>query len=203
MVRAALALYEATGRPNFLDQALRWQQALDRDYVNTETATYYLTAADAEGLVIRPAATIDEATPNHNAVAAQNLIRLAALSGDDSWRDEADRLIAAVAPLIAENLYMHMATLNAIDLRLRSAEIVVTGQGTGAQALLAAARRLPPLDRIVLHAASAEALPSTHPARDKLAAARDPQAFVCVGETCSLPITDASALPEAIDAMRR
>ena len=203
MVRAALALYEATGRPNFLDQALRWQQALDRDYVNTETATYYLTAADAEGLVIRPAATTDEATPNHNAVAAQNLIRLAALSGDDSWRDEADRLIAAVAPLIAENLYMHMATLNAIDLRLRSAEIVVTGQGTGAQALLAAARRLPPLDRIVLHAASAEALPSTHPARDKLDAARDPQAFVCVGETCSLPITDASALPEAIDAMRR
>jgi len=203
MVRAALALYEATDRPNFLDQALRWQQALDRDYVNTETATYYLTAADAEGLVIRPTATTDEATPNHNAVAAQNLIRLAALSGDDSWRDEADRLIAAVAPLIAENLYMHMATLNAIDLRLRSAEIVVTGQGTGAQALLAAARRLPPLDRIVLHAASAEALPSTHPARDKLAAARDPQAFVCVGETCSLPITDASALPEAIDAMRR
>ena len=98
---------------------------------------------------------------------------------------------------------MHMATLNAIDLRLRSAEIVVTGQGTGAEAILAAARRLPPLDRIVLHAASAEALPSTHPARDKLAAGRDPQAFVCVGETCSLPITDASALPEAIDAMRR
>ena len=45
--------------------------------------TYYLTAADAEGLVIRPAATTDEATPNHNAVAAQNLIRLAVLAGDD------------------------------------------------------------------------------------------------------------------------
>ena len=30
-----------------------------------------------KGLVIRPASTADEATPNHNAVAAQNLIRLA------------------------------------------------------------------------------------------------------------------------------
>jgi uncharacterized protein len=202
MIRAALALYETTGAPRLLDQALQWQQALDRDYANAELGTYYLTAADAQGLVIRPAATTDEATPNHNAVAAQNLIRLAALSGDDSWRDKADRLIAAVAPLIAENLYMHLAMLNAIDLRLRGAEIVVTGQGAAADMLLTAARRLAPLDRIVLHAASAEALPSKHPARAKLDATHAPQAFVCVGETCSLPITDASALPQAIEAMR-
>jgi uncharacterized protein YyaL (SSP411 family) len=203
MIGAALALYEATGSASFLDHALKWQQTLDREYANAELGTYYLTAADAEGLVIRPAATTDEATPNHNALAAQNLIRLAALAGDEAWRDKADRLIAAVAPLIAENLYMHMAMLNAIDLRLCGAQIVVTGQGGDADALLAAARRLPPLDRIVLHAASAEALPSTHPAHDKLAAARQPQAFVCVGETCSLPVTDAAALSEAIKAMRR
>jgi uncharacterized protein YyaL (SSP411 family) len=209
MICAALALYEATGSAGFLDRALQWQQALDRDYANADIGTYYLTAADAEGLVVRPAATTDEATPNHNAVAAQNLIRLAVLSGDDAWRDKADRLIAAVAPHIAENLYMHMAMLNAIDLRLHGAEIVVTGQGTAADALLAAARRLPPLDRIVLHAASAEALPQRHPARDKLAAAQGPearseirpQAFVCVGETCSLPLTDPAALGNAIETM--
>ncbi|MGE5367389.1 MAG: thioredoxin domain-containing protein [Betaproteobacteria bacterium] len=203
MIRAALALHEATGTASFLDHALQWQQALDRDYANAEPGTYYLTAADAEGLVIRPAATTDEATPNHNAVAAQNLIRLAVLSGDDTWRDKADRLIGAVAPLIAENLYMHMAMLNAIDLRLRGAEVVVTGQGAGADALLTAARRLPSLDRIVFHAASAAALSGKHPARAKLDAAHAPQAFVCVGETCSLPVTDASALPQAIAAMRR
>jgi uncharacterized protein len=203
MIRAALALHEATGTASFLDHALQWQQALDRDYANAEPGTYYLTAADAEGLVIRPAATTDEATPNHNAVAAQNLIRLAVLSGDDTWRDKADRLIGAVAPLIAENLYMHMAMLNAIDLRLRGAEVVVTGQGAGADALLTAARRLPSLDRIVFHAASAAALSRKHPARAKLDAAHAPQAFVCVGETCSLPVTDASALPQAIAAMRR
>jgi uncharacterized protein len=203
MIRAALALHEATGTASFLDRALQWQKALDHDYANAELGTYYLTAADAEGLVIRPAATTDEATPNHNAVAAQNLIRLAVLAGDDTWRDKADRLIATVAPLIAENLYMHLAMLNAIDLRLRGAEVVVTGQGASADALLAAARQLPPLDRIVLHAASAAALPGKHPARAKLDAAHAPQAFVCVGETCSLPVTDASALPEAIEAMRR
>jgi uncharacterized protein YyaL (SSP411 family) len=202
MIRAALALYEATGQRRYLDHALDWQHALDRDYANAETGTYYLTAADAEGLVIRPAATADEATPNHNAVAAQNLIRLAVLAGDDAWRDKADRLIAAIAPLAAENLYMHMALLNAIDLRLRAVQIVVTGEGVQADALLAAARRLSPLDRIVQHAATAEALPTGHPAREKIAAAREPQAFVCVGEVCSLPVTDPAGLIGAIDAVR-
>ena len=86
MIRAALALYEATGEHAFLEQALVWQRALDRDYADTDTGTYYLTAVDAEGLVIRPASTADEATPNHNAVAAQNLVRLALLTGDDGWR---------------------------------------------------------------------------------------------------------------------
>jgi uncharacterized protein len=202
MIRAALALYEATGHRAYLERALVWQRALDRDCANAETGTYYLTAADAEGLVIRPASTADGATPNHNAVAAQNLIRLAVLAGDDAWRQKADRLIGAIAPLAAENLYMHMALLNAIDLRLRATQIVVTGEGPGADALLAAARKLPPLDRIVLQAGKAEALPATHPARDKIAAAREPQAFVCVGETCSLPVTDPAALNAAIDAMR-
>ena len=171
MIRAALALYEATGEQNYLDQALAWQHALDRDYANAETGTYYLTAADAEGLVIRPASTADEATPNHNAVAAQNLVRLALLAGDDGWRGKADRLIAAIAPLAVENLYMHMALLNAIDLRLRAAEIVVTGQGERADALLAAARALPPLDRIVLQAAAPRGFiaAGSHPAREKSA----------------------------------
>jgi uncharacterized protein len=203
MIRAALALYEATGRPAYINQALIWQRALDRDYASTETSTYYLTAADAEGLVIRPASTADEATPNHNAVAAQNLIRLALLSGDDSWREKADRLIAGVAPHALENLYMHMALFNAVDLRLRAAEIFVAGEGAGADALLAAARRIPPLDRVILHARSADALPRAHPARAQIEAAKgQAQAFVCVGETCTLPVTDEAGLFAAIRSVR-
>jgi uncharacterized protein YyaL (SSP411 family) len=203
MIRAALALYEATGRPAYINQALIWQHALDRDYASTETGTYYLTAADAEGLVIRPASTADEATPNHNAVAAQNLIRLALLSSDDAWREKADRLIAGVAPHAVENLYMHMALFNAVDLRLRAAEIVITGEGAGADALLTAARKIPPLHRVVLHARSADALPPAHPARAQIEAAMgQAQAFVCVGETCSLPVADEAGLLGAIASMR-
>ena len=203
MIRGALALYEATGGQNYLDQALAWQHALDRDYANSETGTYYLTAADAEGLVIRPGSTADEATPNHNAVAAQNLIRLALLASDDRWRQKADRLIAAIAPRTVQNLYMHMAILNAIDLRLRAAEIVVIGQGARADALLAAARAIPSLDRVVFHARSAAALPPSYPALQYIQAAAEPQAFICVGETCSLPVTDPASLIRAVEMVRK
>ena len=203
MIRAALSLYEATGEPDYLDHALAWQRALDRDYADAQTGTYYLTAADAEGLVIRPASTADEATPNHNAVAAQNLIRLALLSGDDRWRQQADRLIAAIAPVAVDNIYMHMALFNAVDLRLRAAEIVVTGEGPQADALLAFARALPPLDRIVLRARTGTDLPPAHPARAQLAAANgEARAFICVGETCSLPVTNTVGLARTLEAMR-
>jgi uncharacterized protein YyaL (SSP411 family) len=202
MVRAALALYEATGERPYLDQALAWQGALDRHYANPHNAGYFLTADDAEGLVVRPAATNDDATPNPNGVAAQNLVRLAALTGDEAWRRQADRLIEGVLNAAGEHLIGHASVLNALDLRLRAAEIVITGSGERADALNAAALKLPLLTRIVLRAPSADALPASHPARDKIAAVPEGAAFVCVGERCSLPVTSPHALAEAVRGMQ-
>jgi uncharacterized protein YyaL (SSP411 family) len=203
MIRAALALYEATSEHGYLERALAWQGTLDRHYANPDNGGYFLTANDAEGLVVRPGATTDDATPNPNALAAQNLIRLAVLTGQHAWRDQADRLLDGIAASAGENLFAHLALLNALDLRLRAAEIVIAGEGARANELLAAARKLPFLDRIVLRAPSAAALPTSHPAQAKLAATAEAAAFVCVGETCSLPVTTSAALAETAAAMRR
>ena len=119
MIRAALALHEATGERDYLERALTWQAALDRHYANAQTGGYFLTADDAEGLVVRPNSTSDDATPNPNAVAAQNLVRLAGFAGQHAWRDQVDRLFDGLLPLAADNLFMHVALLNALDLRLR------------------------------------------------------------------------------------
>ena len=96
MIRAALALHEATGEIEYFDRALGWQATLDRHYANAETGGYYLTADDAEGLVVRPSATTDDASPNANAVDAQNLVRLSVLSGQIAWREQADRLFEGI-----------------------------------------------------------------------------------------------------------
>ena len=201
MIRAALALYEATAERRFLDQALTWQRALDAHYADPDTGGYYLTADDAEGLLLRPHSTVDDAIPNANAVEAQNLVRLAVLAGDDAFRDKADRLMEGILSAAGNNLFGHVALLNALDLRLRGAEIVVTG--AAAERFAQAALRLPFLDRIVLRAPSAADLPAAHPAQAKLAAAPEGAAFVCVGETCSLPVTSPDAIPTALTAMRK
>ena len=197
MIRAALALNEATGESGYLERAKAWQAALDTHYADAETGGYYLTAADAEGLVLRPHSTTDDATPNHNAVAAGNLVRLAVLAGNDAYRERADRLIENILSAAGNNLFGHIALLNALDLRLRAAEIVITGD---APELTQAALKQPYPERIVLRASSG--LPASHPAQEKVKAASGPAAFVCVGERCSLPVTSANGIAEAVRAMR-
>jgi len=58
------------------------------------------------------------------------------------------------------------------------------------------------LDRIVLRAPSAETLPASHPAQEKIKAAAQAAAFVCVGDRCSLPVTEPAQIAEAARGMR-
>jgi uncharacterized protein YyaL (SSP411 family) len=205
MTKAALALHEATGELDYLERALAWQGALDRHYANAKNGGYFLTAADAEGLVVRPSATSDDATPNANAVAAQNLVRLSVLCGQHAWREQADRLIEGILSRAGDNVFAHLALLNALDLRLRAAEIIVTGNDERAMALLAAARKLPFLERIVVPAS--DTLRASPPGQEKIMerinAGGESAAFICLGETCSLPVTQPQSIAEAIAAMRR
>jgi hypothetical protein len=200
MIRAALALYEATGEGAYLERALAWQRAFDAHYADADSGAYYLSADDAGDLLLRPHSTLDDAIPNPNAIAAQNLVRLAVLAGNDAFRAQADRLIEGILSAAERNLFGHVALLNALDLRLRGAEIVATG--ADAERFAQAALRLPFTDRIVLRAGAAGDLPAAHPAQQKLAAVTDSAAFVCIGEHCSLPVSEPDQIAAAIAAMR-
>jgi uncharacterized protein YyaL (SSP411 family) len=199
MIRAALALHEATGERTYLEQALDWQAAFDAHYADSDAGGYYLSSDDASDLLLRPHSTQDDATPNPNAVAAQNLVRLAVLAGGDKWRERADRLIDGILSAAERNLFGHVAMLNALDLRLRGAEIVVTGKHS--ERFTQAALKLPFVERIILRAASVADLPASHPAQEKLRAAPGSAVFVCVGERCSLPITEPSTIAAMVAAM--
>jgi hypothetical protein len=201
MIRAALALYEATGDRGTLDQALRWQSAFDAHYADADTGAYYLSADDANDLLLRPHSTQDDAIPNANSTESQNLVRLAVLTGDEQWRAKADRLIEGVLSSGLRNLFGHLGQLNALDLRLRAAETVCTGPD--AERFAQAALKLPFLDRIVLRAAAASDLPASHPAQEKLKATSGSAAFICVGERCSLPVSDVGQIAETVAQMRR
>jgi uncharacterized protein YyaL (SSP411 family) len=192
MTKAALALHEATGLPEYLGSASRWQQALDRHYTCQDTGGYYLTADDAEGLIVRPDSTIDEATPNPNGIAAQNLVRLAALTGNDSWRHRADVLFDGLLATAAQSMYLHASLANALDLRLRALEIVAVGPQ--ADQFATVALELPFVERVVMRAARPEDLPPAHSGRTLSLSDAQTVALVCAGQKCSLPITDPNQL---------
>ncbi|HMA71374.1 MAG TPA: thioredoxin domain-containing protein [Xanthobacteraceae bacterium] len=201
MVKAALALHEATGIPEYLGRAFQWQKALDRHYIRKDTGGYYLTADDAEGLVVRPDSTIDEATPNPNGVAAQNLIRLAVLTGDEIWRERADILFDGLLPIATQSMYLHASLMNALDLRLRAIEIVAVGPQ--ADRFAAAASEWPFLERVVVRAAKPEDLPPAHSGRAVSLHDGQTAALVCLGQRCSLPVIDPQQLIAVIAAAGR
>lgn len=201
MIGAALALHQATGERSYLDQAVAWQATLEAHHA-TEAGGYYLTADDAEGLILRPEATADDAVTNPQALIARNLVRLAALIGDDGYRARADRLFDALLPRAAPNLYSHAGLLNALDSRLRAPEIVIVGSGEAADALADTARRLPRVDITLQRVEDPTTLPEDHPARAKAsslpAEGSGAAAFVCAGGVCSLPVTESNRLAEVV-----
>lgn len=197
MIRAALALHRATGERRYLDRAVTWEALLEKHHASPQTGGYFLTADDGGELILRPNSTRDDAIPNPHAWMAQNLIRLASLTGVYSYRVKVDRLFEGVLPLATINLFGHAALLAALDTRLRLAEIVVTG--SRAEEFAKAALEQSFLASALLRAPDKSALPTNHPAQEKVAAAKgEGAAFVCRGETCSLPITDPAKLEIAL-----
>ncbi|GLS17256.1 thioredoxin domain-containing protein [Labrys miyagiensis] len=201
MTRAAIALFEAGAGSARLERAKGWAEAIEADYRDSEGGGYFLSARDAAALITRPRSTLDDAVPNANGVMADNLFRLAALTGEDRWLQRGDELLKALSPSMNTNVFGHASLLNALDFRLHGLEIVVVGEGEEAQVLLAASNRLPYTHRTLLRVGSVMELPATHPVRQTGPLDRS-AAFVCSGGRCSLPVKDAAALAETIRQMR-
>jgi uncharacterized protein YyaL (SSP411 family) len=199
MIKAALALHAATLDTAYLAAAEDLAAVLRRHHCDGTLAGYFLSADDAEALIVRPRAAADEATPSANALMADSLIRLWHLTGNDAYRADADALLEASSAAIAENLFAAAGMLSALDLRLGATDVVIVApEGDDGTALVGAARRaLTPNTILSVHRGSV-ALPSTHPAAGKTPVGGRATAYVCRGETCSLPVTDPAALAALI-----
>ena len=193
MIKAALALYDATFAEAFLADAERWTALIDRHHTH-RNGGYYLAADDADDLVIRPFATTDDAMANPNAVMAENLVRLWLLTGNDAYRARADRCFAGLTPDIAADPFATAGLLNALDFRLDPITAIIVGPPSERADLIAAIRNLPTRNVVLFVTESTAHLPPGHPAGNKTANAA--AVYLCRGETCSLPITDPNRLAE-------
>jgi uncharacterized protein len=195
MAKAALALHAATLEPGWLTKAEALAAVARAHHWDADAPGYFLSADDADALIVRPKAATDEATPSATSTMAQSLVRLWRLTGNDAYRADVDAILATAGPAIAGNLFATTGMLNALDLRLGAVDVVVVRpDNVSADALLDAIRwRWSPNIVLSLFAGKAE-LPATHPAAGKTAIAGKATAYVCRGETCSLPVTEAGEL---------
>ena len=198
MARAALALFEATGEPARLDQALALVAAAETWFADAG-ASYFLTAADAVdvpfGAEGRPRNVADNATPAGNGMMAEVLARLYHLTGVPQWRSRAEALLRAFAGL-GDSLSAAPGLLAAADLLNDGATVVIAGppDHPATRALVAAALAAADPAICVLRAPDAGAVPPGHPAHGKLAPAGTPAAYICRDGTCEAPIGDAARL---------
>ncbi len=93
----------------------------------------------------------------------------------------------------------HTSIFNALDLHLRGLTILVTGEEAGD--LTRVALSIPYLDRTVCTASDVSGLSDTHLARAQALSGRGPQALICAGMRCSLPITDPNDLLQRASQM--
>ncbi|MGE5517613.1 MAG: thioredoxin domain-containing protein [Bacteroidota bacterium] len=200
MARAALALHQATGEAVLLDQARAWVDAANRHHWDAASGGYFQAADDADDVIVRLKPIHDSAVPSANGVMAQVLVRLAQLTGDDSYRQRAETILDSFAGEIAEHFANMTALLLAYEALAAPIQVVVVGPAgrNDTEALIQAAVEAPAPDLVLMRSDGNGALPSSHPAHGKGLVDGAAAAYVCHGFSCAAPITDAGLLRPAL-----
>jgi uncharacterized protein YyaL (SSP411 family) len=200
MAQASLALFEIAGEARYLERTQAWTKALDDYFWDAEQGGYCQTASDGEQLIARPRNAHDNATPSGNGTMFGVLARLYLHTGEEAYRARAHALIDAFAPEITRNFFALTTYLNNVDLWLKPVQVAVIGERNDAatKALVRAAQALATPNVVLSVIAPDATLPASHPAAGKAQQGGKATAYVCIGEVCSLPVTDAVKLGEAV-----
>lgn len=197
---AALALYEATRRADFLsDAATAAKSVIDAFAANG--GGYYMTPLDSL-LPLRPLHADDNALPSGNAVVVKLFSRLGAVTGDMHWHDAAEKCAASFADTVASHIFPHAALIEAAFEMQTSLSIVIAGGGQEARAALHGVLRSLSVPAQVLRLEDGADIPQGHPAYGKKAD-NVALAWICTAGRCLSPVASAQTFREMLRAERQ
>ena len=209
LAQGLLDLFEATGEPRWLQQALALERQLQARFEDPEGG-WFVTASDSEALLVRQKPSYDGAVPTGLSVHLLTLYRLAALTSDDAFRARADAALKTAGGVLERQPLALSEALLAVDFRTdRALEVVIVSPEAASEeavdALMAPLRStfapnrvLAPVVEGAHQAAVAELVPlvAGKGVRDGL-----PTAYVCEQGACRWPTTDPAKLREQLAAV--
>ncbi len=192
LLQALLVLYEATFEEHWYVHAVALADTMIARFADREQGGFFTTAADQPHLVARVKDLEDMPTASGNSAAAIGLLRLARLSGEDTYERLAAGVIERHAPLALRQPLAFGQLLQAMDLHLEAPrEVAIVGAGPLAGALRARYR-----PHTVIAGTEADNADGSAVAllRGRGLVDGRPAAYVCERFACRLPVTEVEAL---------
>lgn len=197
-----LELYESTSNFQYLETALQYNDILTQSFRDTVNGGYFMTADDAEELIVRPKELYDGAIPSGNSVHLYNLLKLARLTGRPDLEEQAVETGKAFSGKISRSPSNFSQALIGLQFAVgETVEIVVVGEKTDPEtsAMLKYIHSVYKPGKVVLikDAANAEALAKLAPfTQDQNPVGGKPTVYICRNFACEKPINSLEELKQ-------
>ncbi len=204
LVEQLLALYQATGKREWLDEAVIYNDAMLEQFWNREQAAFFLTGKEHEKLVTPVRDVYDNATPAGSSVAVFNLLKLAILTGNMEYRSIAETNLESMHLPLTRYPNGFGYLLGAADFYLGPVkEIAVVGDlksGETRRLLeVVHGRFLPNKVVAILDPNATDGAGDLPLLEGKTLVKGRPAAYVCENYTCKAPVTEPSQLELALN----
>src|SRR5439155_9373025 len=103
-----------------LSWAIQLQQAQDRLFWDEKQGGYFTTSGQDRSILLRTREAYDSVEPSPNSLAAMNLLRLWQITDQQSYKDKADKTLAAFAPRLEQLPEAMPYMMSALDSTLPS-----------------------------------------------------------------------------------
>ena len=204
MARAALTLFEIDGSARYLEDTRSLITSLDRYFWDDDAGGYFFTARDAEALIVRTKSASDNAVPAGNGVMIDILTRVYLLTGESTYIDRAHAIVSAFTSKVLRQPAGFATLVSAFDALNNMKQIVIIGSrgDRATQDHIRAVHSCALVDRLLQVVPPGASLPAHHPAAGKTQQGNQATVYICVGQTCSLPISDPTALAAELSRLK-
>ena len=201
-----LDLYEASFDVRLLSWAIRLDETQNRLFWDQKQGGYFTTSGQDRSILLRTREAYDGVEPSPNSVAAMNLLRLWQITDQKTYKDKADKTLAAFGPSLEQRPEAMPYTMSALGFSLaKPRQIVIAGapgaEDTRALLRLVWLRYIP--NRVLLLADGADGqkqlahwVPSLATVTRKQGRAT---AYICENYICNLPTADPPTVARLLD----